>query len=43
MEVVDLANFFSWTAMLHTIRAIVTFNITNATLKSKYNPYITFL
>lgn len=42
METVNLANFFSWTALLHTIRAIVTFNITNATLKSKYNPYITF-
>lgn len=42
METVNLANFFSWTALLHTIRAVVTFNITNATLKSKYNPYITF-
>ena len=43
MEIVDMTNFFSWTALLHTIRAIVTFNITNATLKSKYNPYATFL
>ena len=42
METVNLTDFFSWTALLHTIRAIVTFNITNATLKSKYNPYITF-
>lgn len=42
MEIVDMTNFFSWTALLHTIRAVVTFNITNATLKSKYNPYITF-
>lgn len=42
METVNLTDFFSWTALLHTIRAIVTYNITNATLKSKYNPYITF-
>ena len=42
METVNLTDFFSWTALLHTIRAVVTFNITNATLKSKYNPYITF-
>lgn len=42
MEIVDMTNFFSWTALLHTIRAIVTFNITNATLKSKYNTYISF-
>lgn len=43
MTQVDLTNFFSWTFLLHFIRALVTFNISNAILKSKKNTYVTFL
>lgn len=42
MTQVDLTNFFSWTFLLHFIRALVTFNISNAILKSKKNIYVTF-
>lgn len=42
MTEVDLTNFFSWTFLLHLVRALVTFNISNAILKSKRNVYVTF-
>ncbi len=42
MTEVDLTNFFSWTFLLHFIRALVTFNISTAILKGKRNIFITF-
>ena len=42
MEMVDLTNFFSWTILLHLVRPLVIFNISNAILKRKHSLYITF-
>ncbi len=39
---VDMTNFFSWTIILHIIRALTVFNIAHVTLKNKYNTAVTF-
>ena len=42
MEIVDMTNFFSWAFVIHLIRPLVTFNISNTILKKKHKSYVIF-
>lgn len=41
MQTVDLTNFFSWTCLLHLVRALITFNTSHVILENKYNTPVT--
>lgn len=42
MTIVDLTEFFSWTCLLHLVRALIAFNTSHTILKNKYNTPVTF-
>lgn len=41
MKTVNLLQFFPWAFIMHLVRALIVFNISNATLKNKYNTAVT--
>lgn len=43
MDMVDLTNFFSLTALVHFARHLSAYNIIHASLKDKKNSLVTFL
>lgn len=43
MNIVDLSNFFSLTALLHLSRHLMAYNIIHASLKDKKNGFVTFI
>lgn len=42
METVNLTHFFPWAFIMHFIRALIVFNISNSVLKNKFNTGVTF-
>ena len=43
MELIDLTNFFSLTALVHFARHLSAYNVIHASLKDKKNSMVTFL
>lgn len=43
MDMVDMTNFFSLTALVHFARHLSAYNIIHASLKDKKNSLVTFL
>lgn len=43
MEMVNLMNFFSLTALMHLARHLSAYNIIHASLKDKKNSFVTFI
>lgn len=41
MKTVNLLQFFPWAFIMHLVRALIVFNISNTILKNKYNTAIT--
>ena len=43
MDIVDMTNFFSLTALMHFARHLSAYNIIHASLKDKKNSFVTFI
>lgn len=41
MKTVNLLQFFPWAFIMHLVRALIVFNISNTILKNKYNTAVT--
>ena len=42
-EIVNLMQFEGWTIFYHVIKVLITYNVSRALLKNKYNQILTFV